>query len=69
MKELEKEYEGSVSFKIIDISTDFESAQKYGVQGTPTILILDKAGAVVDTVVGPPEKADLKASLNKLLSK
>jgi thioredoxin-like negative regulator of GroEL len=69
VKELEKEYEGSVSFKTIDISTDFESAEKYGVQSTPTILILDRDGTVVDTVAGPPEKAGLKASLDKLLSK
>ena len=69
MKELEKEYEGSVSFKIIDISTDFESAEKYGVQSTPTIVILDKDRTVVDTIVGSPEKAGLRTSLDKLLSK
>ena len=69
MKELEKEYGGKVDFREIDISADFESAQKYGVQSTPTIVILDKDRTVVDTTVGPPEKAALRTSLDKLLSK
>jgi len=69
VKELEKEYGGKVDFREIDISTDFESAEMYGVQLTPTIVILDKDRTVVDTIVGLPEKAGLRTSLDKLLSK
>jgi thioredoxin-like negative regulator of GroEL len=69
VKDLEKEYEGKVDFKEIDISIDFEAARTYGVQSTPTILVLDASGAVADTLVGLPEKAKLKASLDKVLSK
>ena len=69
MKELEKEYGGKVDFEEIDISSDFESAEKYGVQSTPTILVLDSSGTVTDTFVGVPEKAELIASLDKVLSK
>lgn len=69
MEELEKEYGGKVDFEEIDISSDFESAEIYGVQSTPTILVLDSSGTVTDTFVGVPEKAELIASLDKVLSK
>ena len=69
MKELEKEYGERVDFEEIDISRDFEPAEKYGVQSTPTILVLDSSDAVADTFVGVPEKAELIASLDKVLSK
>ncbi|MBK5093546.1 MAG: hypothetical protein JJE48_08530 [Actinobacteria bacterium] len=69
MEELEKEYGGKVDFEEIDISSDFESAEKHGVQSTPTILVLDSSGTVTDTFVGVPEKAELIASLDKVLSK
>jgi thioredoxin-like negative regulator of GroEL len=69
VKELEKEYGGKVDFKEIDISEDLETAQKYGVQSTPTIVILDPSGTVADTLVGLPEKTELKASLERVLSK
>jgi len=67
VKELEKEYEGKVDFKEIDISIDFETARTYGVQSTPTILVLDSSGAVADSFVGLPEKEELKTSLDKVL--
>jgi len=69
VKELEKEYGGKVDFEEIDISSDFESAEIFGVQSTPTILVLDSSGTVTDTFVGVPEKAELIASLDKVLSK
>jgi thioredoxin-like negative regulator of GroEL len=68
VKELEKEYDGKADFEEIDITTDFETAEKYGVQSTPTILVLDSSGAVAETFVGVPGKAELKASLDKVLS-
>jgi len=67
VKELEREYEGKVDFKEIDISIDFETARTYGVQSTPTILVLDSSGAVADSLVGLPEKEELKTSLDKVL--
>jgi thioredoxin-like negative regulator of GroEL len=67
--ELEKEYRGRLGFKEIDITADFEKTKKYGIQSTPTILVLDSSGAVADTFVGVPGKNELKASLNKVLSK
>ena len=69
MKELEDEYGGRVDFKEIDITADFETAEKYGVQSTPTILVLGTSGRVADTFVGVPEKAELKASLDEVLPK
>ena len=68
MKELEKEYEGKVDFKEIDISIDFEAARTYGVQSTPTILVLDASGRVADSFAGILEKTELKTSLDKVLS-
>jgi thioredoxin-like negative regulator of GroEL len=68
VKELEKEYDGKMDFEEIDITADFETAEKYGVQSTPTILVLGASGRVADSFVGIPEKTELKTSLDKVLS-
>jgi protein-disulfide isomerase len=49
----------------VDITSDFEVASKYGVQATPTIVVLDKDGDVEGFFVGVPDKAELKDALDK----
>lgn len=52
-------------FEVVDLSKDFASGQKYGVQATPTFVILDESGNVVDTIVGSSSKSKLQSILDK----
>lgn len=56
---------GLVDFEEVDISEDFSPARQYGVQSTPTFVILGRDGAVFETLVGGQEKSELKALLEK----
>lgn len=67
VRELKKEMGGRFEYREVDISRDPATSRKYNVQATPTEVILDKSGVVVKFFVGLPEKAQLKASLEKAL--
>jgi hypothetical protein len=42
---------------------------KYNIQATPTIVILDSAGSMSDTLVGVPAKDRLASALEKVSSR
>ena len=67
VKELEKEMSGKVTFRVIHGENDFDTFRKYKVQATPTIVILDGSGNVVQTLVGGTDKNTIKSELEKLL--
>jgi len=56
---------GLFDYREIDISKDPSSMMKYGVQASPTIIILDSTGMVSDTFTGVPAKTELKAAIEK----
>ncbi|MBM3323966.1 thioredoxin [candidate division WOR-3 bacterium] len=49
---LEKEYEGRVEVKSIDVDQNKELAAKYDVKAIPTLVFLDGAGNEVSRIVG-----------------
>lgn len=53
----------TVSFETVDVSENFETADRYGIQATPTIVILDAQGNEVKRFVGFVEKNELKSVL------
>lgn len=57
--ELEKELEGSLEVKKINVDDEAEEASKFGVMGIPTYIIV-KDGAEVGRKVGMCSKEDLK---------
>ena len=57
--ELEKEYEGKVEFKKVDVETNGEIAQQYQVMSIPTFVIV-KNDKEVDRRVGAMPKEVLK---------
>lgn len=67
VSELEGELSDKVTFKTVHAENDFETFRKYGVQATPTIIILDSSGNVVRSFVGGSDKDTLKSELEKLL--
>jgi thioredoxin 1 len=49
---LEKEYEGKIEIKSIDVDQNQELAQKFNVQAIPTLVFLDAKGNELSRIVG-----------------
>ena len=64
--EVEKEYEGKVEFKKVDVEANGEEAQKFGVLSIPTFVIT-KDGEEVDRKSGAMPKEALTAWLDSNL--
>lgn len=62
--ELSEEFKGKVKMFKVDIDRSAELAQKYGIQGVPTLMIF-KDGKTVDKIVGFQPKEILKSKLQK----
>lgn len=59
---------GQVDFEVVDLSKDFSTAREYGIQVTPTFVVLGKDGAVMETHAGGLEREDLERLLEEALS-
>lgn len=64
--ELEKEYEGKIEFKQIDVEADNATAAKFGVMSIPTFVIL-KDGKELDRRMGAMPKEMMKKWLDSHL--
>jgi thioredoxin 1 len=49
---LEKEYEGKIEIKSIDVDQNKDLAQKFNVQAIPTLVFLDAKGKELSRIVG-----------------
>ncbi len=65
LEEIAQEMAGQVAIGKINVDHDQAAAQRFNVQGIPT-LVLAKDGKIVDRVVGAAPKAQLKARLEQL---
>ena len=65
---IEKDLEGTA--KVIRLSVTSRvgnlMAQRYGVRGVPTIVVLDGEGEVITVSVGVPDRASLVAQVQGL---
>jgi thioredoxin-like negative regulator of GroEL len=57
--------EDEIAYREVDLSKDRGTFDKYGVQATPTIIVLDPAGDIVDFFVGVPEESELKRAIEQ----
>ena len=67
IEEVEKEYEGKITFTKVDVDQNPELSQQYNVLSIPT-YIFKKDGTVKDQAVGTLSKDELKKKLDELLS-
>ena len=65
---IEKDLEGTARVIRLSVTSPLGSqmAQRYGVRGVPTIIVLDGAGEVVLESVGVPDRTGLVAQVNGL---
>lgn len=67
MQGLVKGKENAVSYEVVDITRDRETASRYKVQATPTVIVFDAEGNQVKTFVGVPRENDLKAAIDQAM--
>ena len=65
VEELAGEYEGKVKIGKLDVDAAPKTAQKYGVQSIPTIIVF-KGGEEADKAMGFQSKEALKSKLDAL---
>ncbi len=65
--ELEKEFEGRVEFKKIDVDKDQAQAAKFGIMSIPTFVVL-KDGQEVSRKIGALGKEVLKSWIEESLA-
>jgi thioredoxin 1 len=65
--ELEKEYEGKVEFKRVDVEAEGEKAAKFGVMSIPTFVLM-KDDEETDRKIGAMPKEVVKNWLDSHLS-
>lgn len=66
---LQKEYEGKVEFRLLNVETDQEAvelANEMGVTAVPTFVFVNSNGIPAGTQVGGMSEADLRARLDAL---
>jgi len=66
---LEKEYDGKVEFRKLNVETDqsgVKLANELGVQYVPTFLFVNSDGVISKQVVGAQSEAQMKAMLGAL---
>jgi len=66
---IERDLEGAAQVIRINVVSQLggQLAQRYGVRGVPTTVVLDGAGEVISRSVGMPDRVGLVAQVNGLL--
>ena len=66
---LEKQYEGKVEFRVIDVEKDAEGSklmEQFNAQYVPTFVFINSDGSTADLKVGELKQEQLSAALDKL---
>jgi thioredoxin 1 len=66
VEQLATEYDGKAKVYKLNVDTDGEVAQKYGIMSIPALLVF-KGGKVVDQMVGAAPKAQIAALIDRAL--
>ena len=64
IEEFAGEFKGKVKVGKLDVDSNQQVAQKFGIRSIPTLLLF-KNGRVVDTLIGVVSKAKLADAVNK----
>lgn len=66
VEQIATEYEGKAKVYKVDVDTEGELAQKYGIMSIPSLLVF-KGGKVVDQMVGAAPKAAIENLLKRAI--
>ena len=66
VEELADDYDGRVDFVKVNVDNNPKIASQYGIMSIPTLMVF-KAGAPIDTIIGFRPKDELQKSLETAL--
>lgn len=66
LEEVGQEFEDKIGVVKVEVDSNQELAQKYGIRSIPTMMFF-KEGKVVETLVGNVPKTDIEESIKKLI--
>ena len=66
LEEVGQEFANQIGVVKVEVDSNQELAQKYGIRSIPTMMFF-KDGKVVETLVGNVPKADIEESIKKLI--
>ncbi|MEM7181555.1 MAG: thioredoxin [Spirochaetota bacterium] len=67
VEELSNDYAGKLKVAKIDVDSNQELAQKYGITSIPSLLVF-KSGEVVDKIIGAVPKSKIQKTLEPTLA-
>ena len=67
VEQLASEYEGRAKVYKLDVDTNGDVAERYGIMSIPALLVF-KGGKVVDQMIGAAPKANIAALLDRALA-
>ena len=67
LEKVEKEYEGKIEVRKVDVDQNQQEASQYGIMSIPTLVVL-KEGKEVSRKVGALDESSLKNWLNSLVA-
>lgn len=56
-----------VSWQEVDLSRDPAAGDPYRIRATPTVVVLDQKGKVVRTMVGVPDREQLRNAIREAM--
>ncbi len=65
MQSLVKGKEDVIAFREIDVYKDSATADKYRIQATPTVIILDANGKEIYNYAGIPEEEEVQEAIDQ----
>ena len=68
MQSLVKGKEDVIAFREIDVYKDPSSADKYEIQATPTVIILDANGKEIYNYAGIPEEEEVQEAIDQAVA-
>lgn len=68
-EKVKKEYGGKISFQYIDVNDDISLSYKYQIAYTPTFVVVDENGKMVDKLVGYVDEPTFKNFIDKWSNK
>jgi len=60
---LVKEMGEGVTWQEVDLSRDPAAGERYRIRATPTVVVLDREGKVRKTLVGVPDREELRKAI------
>jgi len=68
-EKIKEEYKSLLEFEYVDVNKDFKLSYTYGIEYTPTFIVVDDTGTKVDKLVGAVSETEFRKFVDKWSNK